>query len=180
MVIVRQKCLFAFSVSLNYEGIWSSNCAQGFRWIEMELCQNCLLLKSIHRLQYLRITRISSWTRFPSYYSDDTSKTFPKANVLKLNGCWIDVFFHTKGNSKTWYIQHNSSTSLTMKFPCQLWTQISLPFPIILSETVTDPLCSLNAAISKTFNNQYSLFQRYPPLVTKNYPNFKVNNKLGS
>ena len=170
-------CFFCFA---ELRRKWSSNCAQGFRWIEMELCQNCLLLKSIHRLQYLRITRISSWTRFPSYYSDDTSKTFPKANVLKLNGCWIDVFFHTKGNSKTWYIQHNSSTSLTMKFPCQLWTQISLPCPIILSETVTDPLCSLNAAISKTFNNQYSLFQRYPPLVTKNYPNFKVNNKLGS
>ena len=176
MVIVRQKCLFAFSVSLNYEGIWSSNCAQGFRWIEMELCQNCLLLKSIHRLQYLRITLISSWTRFPSYYSDDTSKTFPKANVLKLNGCWIDVFFHTKGNSKTWYIRHHSS----WEFPCQLWKKISSSSPIILSETVTDPLCSLNAAISKTFNNQYSLFQRYPPLVTKNYPNFKVNNKLGS
>ena len=131
---------------------------------------------SIHRLQYLRITLISSWTRFRSYYSDNTSKTFPKANVLKLNGCWIDVFFHTKGNSKTWYIRHHSS----WEFPCQLWTQISSSSPIILSETVTDPLCSLNAAISKTFNNQYSLFQRYPPLVPKNYPNFKVNNKLGS
>ena len=179
-MIVKQKCLCCFSVSLNYEGIWSSSNKQGFRQIEMEHFQNCLLFKIIHRLQYLRATLTSSWTRFSSHNSDSTFKTFFKANVLKLNGCWIDVFFHTKGNSKTWYIQHNSSTSLTMKFPCQLWTQISLPFPIILSETVTDPICSLNAAISKTLNNQYSLFQRYPPLVTENYPNFKVNNKLSS
>ena len=113
---------------------------------------------SIHRLQYLRITLISSWTRFPSYYSDNTSKTFPIANVMKLNGCWINVFFHTKGNSNMWYIQHNSYTSMTMEFACQLWKQISSSFPIILSKTFTDLLCSPNAAISKTFNNQHSLF----------------------
>ena len=175
-MIVKQKCLCCFSVSLNYEGIWSSSNKQGFRRIEMEHFQNCLLFKIIHRLQYLRATLTSSWTRFSSHNSDSTFKTFFKANVLKLNGCWIDVFFHTKGNSKTWYIRHHSS----WEFPCQLWTQISSSSPIILSETVTDPLCSLNAAISKTLNNQYSLFQRYPPLVTENYPNFKVNSKLSS